>query len=117
MVYILQKQVSGDLKCYRALISFFGLGHSRVFFCLALLGITNRSYIRDLKPPKIDLLNLFLSRLVLDRDLKRLNYYYLFRHTELGSYKGIRFKQGLPSNGQRTHTNARTARRFKEIVK
>ena len=37
---------------------------------------------------------------------------YFHTHKIYGSYKGIRFKQGLPSNGQRTHTNAKTIKRL-----
>lgn len=50
--------------------------------------------------------------ILVDKDLFKFKRIFLVRHVKVGSYKGIRLFQGLPFRGQRTHTNASTAKRL-----
>lgn len=61
--------------------------------------------------------NLFFSLVfklgfLIDKDLFKHKHAFLLRHVKIGSYKALRLSQGLPFRGQRTHTNAATAKRL-----
>jgi len=114
MVYIVKKQFPARVKLYRALLATYGLGMTRVKTLVARYGGTLRVRISQLNRKKIRHLNRFVSRrYILGHDLKRIAQRVIKAHKLVGSYKGLRFKQGLPSNGQRTRSNANTCRRFK----
>lgn len=116
MVYILNKQFQNGYRLYRALRLFIGLGKSRVNYLLSLTGLTNRAEIKHLRWYKLEFLNYQIrSSYPVDNKFMKLRDFFLFRINTSGCYKAIRFKYGLPSNGQRTHTNAKSIK--KQVTK
>ncbi len=64
--------------------------------------------IQDLTEDRLDALRAEVGRLTVEGDLRRENSMNIKRLMDLGCYRGIRHRRGLPVRGQRTRTNART---------
>jgi small subunit ribosomal protein S13 len=75
------------------------------------LGISPKANLIDLNSAKRRGLTNLVDQFCTDKMLKRELMLVLTGITRHGCYKGIRLKQGLPANGQRTRSNAMTARR------
>ena len=87
----------------------FGIGRSRARMIVEKSGVDQNLRVRDLTDSDVNKL-----RQIIDRDFKvegalrtevSMN---IKRLMDIGSYRGIRHRRGLPVRGQRTHTNART---------
>jgi len=87
----------------------FGIGRSTSQKLLAETGISPSTRVRDLSDAEVGRLRQVIERLVKTEGALRtevaLN---IKRLMDIGSYRGIRHRRGLPVRGQRTHTNART---------
>lgn len=113
-IHILNKRFSEKEKIYNILRSFYGLGHSRSQYLLELSGLNVYTCGRDLNLYKIELLSFFLKTVFsFDKFLRKQIKFNLYKISITGNYKSYRFRLGLPSNGQRTHTNAQTSKRYK----
>jgi len=91
----------------------FGINYYMSYNVLRSLG-----YSKNMKFEKINDINknaivdFFLSYFLVERGLKKFRYNLVFSRKEIGSKSGYRLFKGLPVNGQRTHTNAKTVRRM-----
>jgi len=63
---------------------------------------------KDLTDAEVTALRQFIQRLTVEGDLRRENAMNVKRLMDMGTYRGIRHRKGLPLRGQRTRTNART---------
>ena len=86
----------------------FGIGPSRARMACAAAGVDPSTKVRDLTEAEVNLLRTNISRFLVEGDLRRENSMSLKRLMDLGCYRGIRHRKGLPVRGQRTRTNART---------
>jgi small subunit ribosomal protein S13 len=87
----------------------YGVGRSSSNEMLAQLGISPDTYVRDLTDDEIaKLRDLIDSDYVVEGDLRRERSQAIKRLMEIGSYRGLRHRRGLPVRGQNTKTNART---------
>ena len=87
----------------------FGIGRSTSNQVLAELGIAPDTYVRDLTDDEVVKLREAIDRsLTVEGDLRRERSQDVKRLMEIGSYRGVRHRRGLPVRGQNTKTNART---------
>ncbi len=87
----------------------YGVGPSTSRQMLAQLGIDPNTYVRDLTEDEISKLrDLIDTDLTVEGDLRRERSQNVKRLMEIGSYRGLRHRRGLPVRGQKTKTNART---------
>jgi small subunit ribosomal protein S13 len=87
----------------------YGIGHSTSNQVLAELGIAPDTYVRDLTDDEVVKLREAIDRsLTVEGDLRRERSQDVKRLQEIGSYRGVRHRRGLPVRGQNTKTNART---------
>jgi small subunit ribosomal protein S13 len=87
----------------------YGMGRSGSNQVLAQLGISPDTYVRDLTDDEIARLrDLIDSEYLVEGDLRRERSQSVKRLMEIGSYRGLRHRRGLPVRGQNTKTNART---------
>ncbi len=87
----------------------YGVGPSTSREILARLGIDPNTYVRDLTEDEISKLrDLIDDELTVEGDLRRERSQNVKRLMEIGSYRGLRHRRGLPVRGQKTKTNART---------
>lgn len=87
----------------------YGVGQSRSRDLLAQAGIDPNTYVKNLTDDEVvKLRNLVDSDLTVEGDLRRERSQNVKRLMEIGAYRGLRHRRGLPVNGQRTKTNARS---------
>jgi small subunit ribosomal protein S13 len=86
----------------------FGVGRSTSNRVLADVGVDPDTYVRDLTEDEVTRLREAIDDLMVEGDLRRDRSQNIKRLMEIGCYRGVRHRRGLPVNGQRTKTNART---------
>jgi small subunit ribosomal protein S13 len=94
----------------------FGIGRSTSNAVLAELGINQDTKVRDLTDEEVTRLRTHIDTLTVEGDLRRERSQNIKRLMEIGCYRGLRHRRGLPVNGQRTKTNARTRKGPKKTV-
>jgi small subunit ribosomal protein S13 len=91
-----------------ALTHIYGIGDSMARKICGEAGVAPDAKIRDLSEPEVDKLRAEVAKYAVEGDLRRETAMNIKRLMDLGSYRGIRHRRGLPLRGQRTRTNART---------
>ena len=91
-----------------ALTSIYGIGRTRAVKICADAGVDPVQKIRDLTEAQVDALRSEVTKYAVEGDLRREVSMNIKRLMDLGCYRGIRHRRGLPLRGQRTRTNART---------
>ena len=95
----------------------YGIGPATSRKVCAELGLSPDEKIRDLTDPEITKLRNYIDAdLQVEGDLRRERSQAIKRLQEIGTYRGFRHRRGLPVNGQRTKTNARTRKGPKKTV-
>jgi len=91
-----------------ALTHIFGVGRSSAQMACKVAEIDPATPVKNLTEPEIAKLRDVVAKVTVEGDLRRETAMNIKRLMDLGSYRGIRHRRGLPTNGQRTRTNART---------
>ncbi len=91
-----------------ALTAIYGVGRTRARKICADAGVKPDAKIKDLAENDIENLRNEVAKYTVEGDLRREVSMNIKRLMDLGSYRGIRHRRGLPLRGQRTRTNART---------
>ncbi len=87
----------------------FGVGRPTAGTLLDKVGVSRDTYVRDLTESDIGKLrDIIDTDLTVEGDLRRERSQDIKRLTEIGCYRGLRHRRGLPVRGQKTKTNART---------
>lgn len=95
----------------------FGIGLSTSQKLLERTGISADTRVRDLTDDEVNRLREIIDKeMRVEGDLRREVSMNIKRLMDIGSYRGIRHRRGLPMRGQRTRTNARTRRGPKRAV-
>ena len=95
----------------------YGIGPATSRKVCAELGLSPDEKVRDLTDPEITKLRNYIDAdLQVEGDLRRERSQAIKRLQEIGTYRGFRHRRGLPVNGQRTKTNARTRKGPKKTV-
>jgi small subunit ribosomal protein S13 len=95
----------------------FGIGRATALKVCEATGLSPAEKVRDLTDPEITKLREYIDgNLQVEGDLRRDRTQAIKRLSEIGAYRGLRHRRGLPVNGQRTKTNARTRKGPKKTV-
>jgi len=86
----------------------FGIGNSLANSLCKTLAISGDTKVSDLSEQELESLRTAITNLNVEGDLRRETSMNIKRLLDLGCYRGIRHRRGLPVRGQRTKTNART---------
>ncbi len=86
----------------------FGIGRTRAAEICAAAGIDQTVKVRDLSGEQLDVIRGEVAKFSTEGDLRREINMNIKRLMDLGCFRGIRHRRGLPLRGQRTKTNART---------
>ena len=100
-----------------SLTAIFGIGRSRAKQICAAAGVAPETQVKDLAEPEVANLRTAVSNFEIEGDLRREISMNIKRLMDLGSYRGIRHRRGLPLRGQRTRTNARTRKGPRRPIK
>jgi len=100
-----------------ALTYIFGIGLTRSKQILAATNVPPETRVRDLTDSEASALREFITKsYTVEGDLRREVQMNIKRLIEIGCYRGLRHRRNLPVHGQRTKTNARTAKGPKKTV-
>ena len=86
----------------------YGVGRSSARKMCDAVGVDANTRLGELDETELDRLRAEVAKLTIEGDLRRETQLNVKRLMDLGCYRGMRHRRGLPVNGQRTHTNART---------
>ena len=86
----------------------YGIGKARALGICEAAGVAPETKIRDLTESEVDGIRSEVAKLSVEGDLRREVAMNIKRLMDLGCYRGLRHRRGLPVRGQRTKTNART---------
>ena len=90
------------------LTSIYGIGRARARAICDAVGIAHTKKVKDLSDSELERIREQIGRFVTEGDLRREISMTIKRLMDLGCYRGVRHRRGLPVRGQRTRTNART---------
>jgi small subunit ribosomal protein S13 len=116
MLYLFETELLKNKTVTLGLKLIFGLGHFNVAFVIKKLGFSKNLRIKNLLKRQIYKLIKAVNALniLLANDLKKFRLSIFQKLLNIKSIKGFRKSCGLPVRGQRTHTNAKTARKVKK---
>jgi small subunit ribosomal protein S13 len=108
MARLLGVDLPRNKKMSIALRSIYGVGPKVAADVLAKVGIAETKNSNDITEEEVQAIRTALEEYTVEGDLRREIALNIKRLKDLGCYRGIRHRKGLPVRGQRTHTNART---------
>ena len=91
-----------------ALTAIYGIGSTRAKRICSAAGVKPATKVKELVEAEIEALRRETAKFVVEGDLRREVSMSIKRLMDLGCYRGLRHRRGLPVRGQRTRTNART---------
>ena len=99
------------------LTAIYGIGITRARQICAAAGVKEDVKIRDLSEQEVESLRTEVAKFTVEGDLRREVSMDIKRLKDLGCYRGVRHRRGLPLSGQRTKTNARTRKGPRRMIK
>jgi len=113
MIYLFESELPENKSIFYVLFYIYGIGKKKSFFICKTLGFSQNLKIEHLSKEQLNKLIIIIELLNLNlgTDLKKLKLLSLKKLISIKSFRGFRRNQGLPIRGQRTHTNAQTARK------
>jgi len=100
-----------------ALTHIYGVGRTRALAICEAAKVTRETKIRDLTESEVEGIRAEVAKLAVEGDLRREVAMNIKRLMDLGCYRGLRHRRGLPVRGQRTKTNARTRKGPRRPIK
>ena len=100
-----------------ALTQIYGIGRTRALEICDAAGVEPTVRVRDLSEPEVESIRSEVAKHTVEGDLRREVAMHLKRLMDLGCYRGLRHRRGLPVRGQRTKTNARTRKGPRRPIK
>ena len=100
-----------------ALQAIYGIGPTRASEILANAGVEESARLKDLDESVVDKIRAEVAKFTVEGDLRREISMNIKRLIDLGTYRGLRHRKGLPVRGQRTKTNARTRKGPRKSIK
>ena len=117
MARIAGVDIPNDKRAIIALTYIFGVGKNTAGQILKKSGVSVDLRVNDLTEGDITNIRSFIEKdFEVEGDLRRTINVNIKRLMDIGSYRGLRHRRGLPVHGQRTHTNARTRKGPKKTV-
>lgn len=95
----------------------YGIGKTRALKICEAAGVAPDTKIRDLTEPDVENIRSEIAKIPVEGDLRREVAMNIKRLMDLGCYRGLRHRRGLPVRGQQTKTNARTRKGPRRPIK
>lgn len=95
----------------------FGIGRTRALKICEAASVAPTTKVKDLSEPEIDKIRAAIVNYPVEGDLRREIGMNIKRLMDLGTFRGIRHRRGLPVRGQRSRTNARTRKGPRRMVR
>ena len=115
MIYILETELAENKSVFFSLTKIFGINQFQSFLICKTIGLSYNCTLSNLTPDQVLNLVKFIEilNLSINGDLKKSKILLAKKLVQIKAFKGIRRLRGLPVRGQRTHTNAKTASKFR----
>ena len=110
MARIAGVDIPNDKQVVISLTYIYGIGKTTSAKILAATNIAEDKRVKDLSEEELTAIRNEVNRYKTEGDLRREVSLNIKRLSEIGSYRGLRHRRGLPTRGQRTKTNARTCK-------
>jgi small subunit ribosomal protein S13 len=108
MARIAGVDIPRDKRIVISLTYIYGIGKETAMKILAEAGVSEDTRVRDLTEDELNKIREIIDALKVEGDLRREISLNIKRLMEIGSYRGLRHRRGLPVRGQNTKNNART---------
>lgn len=95
----------------------YGIGRTRSIAICKAAGVDTSTKVKDLSEPEIEKIRGLIANYSVEGDLRREIGMNIKRLMDLGTFRGIRHRRGLPLRGQRTRTNARTRKGPRRMIR
>lgn len=99
------------------LTQIYGIGKTRALEICSITGVAPETKVRDLTESEIESIRSEIGKISVEGDLRREVAMNIKRLMDLGCYRGLRHRRGLPVRGQQTKTNARTRKGPRRPIK
>jgi small subunit ribosomal protein S13 len=117
MARIAGVDIPRDKRVEISLTYIYGIGRSISQNVLEMADVDPNTRVKDLSEAEVSRLRQIVDKdLIVEGELRRQRHMNIKRLTEIGCYRGMRHRRGLPVHGQRTRTNARTRKGPKKTV-
>ena len=117
MARIAGVDIPNDKRVVVSLTYIYGIGRTVSSNILKTVNVSEDKRVKDLTEDDVSKLREYIDKnLTVEGDLRREVSLNIKRLTEIGSYRGLRHRRGLPCRGQRTKTNARTCKGPKKTI-
>lgn len=116
MARIAGVDIPRDKRVVISLTYVFGIGRTTAEKILAEAGISEETRVRDLTEDELGRIRDIIDRIKVEGDLRREVSLNIKRLMEIGSYRGLRHRRGLPVRGQNSKNNARTRKGARRTV-
>ena len=116
MVRIAGVDLPSNKRMEIGLTYIYGIGRARAIEILSRAGIDLGRRVKDLTESEVVALRDIIKDYKVEGDLRKDVQMSIKRLMDIGTYRGLRHKRGLPARGQRTRTNARTKRGKRKTV-
>jgi len=116
MARIAGVDIPNDKRVVVSLTYIYGIGRTVSSNILKAVNISEDKRVKDLTEDELTSIRNEVEKIKVEGDLRREVSLNIKRLTEIGSYRGLRHRKGLPCRGQRTKTNARTCKGPKKTI-
>lgn len=100
-----------------ALTYIYGIGHKRAQLICQAAKVKPVAKVKELSEPELNAIRAEVAKFTVEGDLRREVAMDIKRLMDLGCYRGVRHRRGLPVRGQQTRTNARTRKGKRKPIK
>lgn len=116
MARIVGVDIPNEKRVVISLTYIYGIGPTTAQKILKAVNVSEDVRVKDLTEEQLTAIRNEVSKYRVEGDLRRQTALNIKRLTEIGCYRGIRHRKGLPVRGQRTRTNARTRKGPKKTI-
>ncbi len=116
MARIVGVDIPNEKRVVISLTYIYGIGPTTSKKILANAGIDESTRVKDLSEEQLSSIRTEVTKIRIEGDLRRQVAMNIKRLSEIGAYRGLRHRRGLPVRGQRTRTNARTRKGPKKTI-
>lgn len=109
--------IADNKHTWIALTSIYGIGRTRAYQICEAANVESTMKIRELTEDQLEALRSEVGKFTVEGDLRREVSMNIKRLMDLGCFRGLRHRRGLPLRGQRTKTNARTRKGPRKPIK
>lgn len=116
MARIVGVDIPNEKRVVISITYIYGIGHSTAAKICKAAKVDENIRVKDLTEEQLGAIRNEIAKVKVEGDLRREVALNIKRLTEIGCYRGMRHRRGLPVNGQRTRTNARTRKGKRKTI-